>query len=127
MRASCSSKGTNHEEHDLRRARKGDVDRRSGGRDFDYFGMQQRGSDPVSACTNYCEHVASCEGVSGSQIATACQQSCADAGSLQAACKDGGSVTTTYNCLGGLPCNDFTAADAAISAFEGCLTQSGCL
>jgi hypothetical protein len=85
------------------------------------------GNDPVSACTNSCEHFASCLGVSTGTTAADCQKSCADAGSLQASCKQGGSVTTYFNCIGSLPCSDFTSPDASIGAFEGCLTQSGCM
>jgi hypothetical protein len=87
-------------------------------------GCNSGGSDPVSACTGYCEHAASCEGVNGSAIDNACKQSCADAGSLVIPC-DGGSATTYFNCLGALPCSDFSA-DAALSAFQGCLQQMGC-
>jgi len=88
------------------------------------------GGDVVSACTGYCQHFASCEGVSSSQIDNACKQSCADAGSVPpSACGEGGAaaVTNLYNCLEALPCNDLMGGDAGATPFLNCAKQAGCL
>ena len=86
------------------------------------------GGDPVSACGDYCHHVASCEGLSGSAIDTSCDQACSDAGALVTTCKVGSAgVTSYYNCLAGLPCGDFTSLDGGgVSALLDCAQQSGC-
>ncbi len=82
------------------------------------------GNDPVSACNGYCNHVMGCDGLSGSQAATACSNACADAGAASVPCGDGGAaLTKLYNCLEGLPCGDF-GPDANTTALMNCVTQA---
>jgi hypothetical protein len=90
-------------------------------------GCNSGSGDVVSACTSYCEHFASCEGIGGSQIDDACRKSCVDAGANAVSCGgDGGSLTRAYDCLAALPCSELTSPDAGVSAITTCLQQSGC-
>ncbi len=91
-------------------------------------GCNSGGSDPVSACKSYCEHVMSCEGIGGSAIDNACSQACADAGSFAALCHDSSTaVTNLYNCFGSLPCSDFSPDAGSTAPLTSCVTQSGCM
>ena len=89
------------------------------------------GNDPQSACNGYCQHLFSCNGLSGSTIDQACSNSCADAaGYANGACGANTNVAITnyFNCLQGLPCSDYSLLDGglAVDAFVGCALQSGC-
>jgi hypothetical protein len=89
------------------------------------------GNDPTSACTGFCKHYLSCNGLSGSAVDNACSQSCADASAYTQGyqCKNPNvTLTNFYNCLEGLPCSDYSldAGTSAVDAFAGCALSSGC-